>query len=452
MDWLMETSTTGNVADEEPVRTEPGMPLKLVAWRQKLSEKAKQDKKFRFYSLYNLVFHADTLRWAWTLVRRNKGAPGVDGVTFEQIERQEGGVDRLLGELEKDLKEKTYKAQFVRRVYIEKENGKLRPLGIPVIRDRVVQMAVKLVIEPIFEADFHDCSFGYRPGRSAQDAIRAIKEHLKDGKSEVYDADLSGYFDSIPHDKLIACLRMRIVDGSVLRLIRQWLRAPVVEPAEKGKGPKVTRNDKGTPQGGVISPLLANVYLHWFEVALLRKLERDKAVVGLVRYADDFVILAQDLSGALKAFVEERLEGWMGLRINREKTRCFDLKEEGQRLDFLGYSLRYDRDLYGRPRKYLNVFPSPKSLKRERAKLRDMTDRRQCLVPVQDLIGRLNRQLRGWANYYAYGYPRKSCRDINHYVRQRLAKHFERRSQRPYKLPEGQTHYQHLEKLGLIVL
>ena len=448
----METSTTGNAVDTASGKTEPGMPPKLVAWRQKLNEKAKQEKKFRFYSLYSLVFHADTLRWAWTLVRRNKGAPGVDGVTFERIEQQEGGVERFLGELEQELKAKTYKAQLVRRVYIEKENGKLRPLGIPVIRDRVVQMAVKLVIEPIFEADFHDCSYGYRPGRSAQDAIQTIQRHLKDGKSEVYDADLSGYSDSIPHDKLMACLRMRIVDGSVLRLIRQWLKAPVMEPAEKGKGPKVTRNDKGTPQGGVISPLLANIYLHWFEVVLLQELKRGKAVAGLVRYADDFVILASDLSGTLTAFVEEKLEGWMGLRINREKTRWFNLKEEGQRLDFLGYSLRYDRDLHGRPRKYLNVFPSPKSLKRERAKLQAMTDERQCFTPVPELIARINRHLKGWATYYAYGYPRKAFRDMNHYVRQRLSIHLNRRSQRPYKWPKGQTCYQHLENLGLITL
>jgi RNA-directed DNA polymerase len=428
------------------------MPLKLVAWRQKLSEKAKQEKKFRFYSLYSLVCHPDTLRWAWTLVRRNKGAPGVDGMTLEQTEQQEGGVERFLKELEEELKAKTYKAQPVRRVYIEKENGKLRPLGIPVIRDRVVQMAVHLVIEPIFEADFHDCSYGYRPGRSAQDAIRSIQKHVKDGKNEVYDADLSGYFDSIPHDKLMACLRMRIVDGSVLRLIRQWLRAPVVEPTQKGKGPRVTRNDKGTPQGGVISPLLANIYLHWFEVVLLQELKRGKAVAGLVRYADDFVILSGDLSETLIAFIEKKLEGWMGLRINREKTRCFNLKEEGQRLDFLGYSLRYDRDLRGRPWKYLNVFPSPKSLKRERAKVRAMTDKRQCFTPIPELIARVNRHLNGWANYYAYGYPRQAFRDMNSYVRQRMSIHLNRRSQRPYRWPKGQTCYQHLDNLGLIAL
>ena len=428
------------------------MPPKLVAWRQKLSEKAKQDKTFRFYSLYSLISHPDTLRWAWVLVRRNDGAPGVDGVTFEQIEQPEGGVARFLGELERELKEKTYKAQFVRRVYIEKENGKLRPLGIPVIKDRVVQMAVKLLIEPIFEEDFTDSSYGYRPGRSAQGAIQAIAGHLKEGKSEVYDADLSGYFDSIPHDKLMACVQRRVVDGSVLRLIRQWLKAPVLEPGEKGQGPRMTRNEKGTPQGGVISPLLANLYLHWFEVVLEREFKRGHLVAGMVRYADDFVILTRDLSETLEAFVEEKLEGWMGLRINREKTRSFDLKEEGQRLDFLGYSLRYDRDLHGQPRKYLNIFPSPKALKRARAKVKEMTGASQCFTPVPELIGRLNRYLRGWGSYYAYGYPRRAFRDMNHYVRGRLAKHLNRRSQRGYKLPEGQTYYRYLNELGLLTL
>lgn len=448
----METSTTEEAAGWVAVKTEPGMPEKLIAWRQKLNEKAKQDKNFRFYSLYSLICHPSTLRWAWTLVRRNHGAPGVDGVTFEMIEQQEGGVERFLGELEKELKEKTYKVQPVRRVHIEKENGKLRPLGIPVIKDRVAQMAVKLIIEPIFEADFNDCSYGYRPGRSAQDAIRSIQGHLKDGKSEVYDADLSGYFDSIPHDKLLACLRMRIVDGSVLRLIQQWLEAPVVEPGGKGKSQTVKRNDKGTPQGGVISPLLANLYLHWFEVVLLKELKRGHAEAGLVRYADDFVILTRSLTETLKVFIEDKLEGWMGLRINRDKTCCFNLREDGQRLDFLGYSLRYDRDRHGRSWKYLNVFPSPKALKRERVKLRTMTSRRQSFVPVPELIESINRQVRGWANYYAYGYPRQAFREINQFVRERMTRHLRRRSQRKYKLPEGLTYYQHLNELGLIIL
>jgi RNA-directed DNA polymerase len=448
----METSTTEEAADWAAVKTEPGMPEKLIAWRQKLSEKAKQDKNFRFYSLYSLICHPVTIGWAWKLVRRNHGAPGVDGVTFEMIEQQEGGVERFLGELEKELKEKTYKAQPVRRVYIEKENGNLRPLGIPVIKDRVAQMAVKLIIEPIIEADFNDCSYGYRPGRSAQDAIKTIQGHLKEGKSEVYDADLSGYFDSIPHDKLLACLRMRIVDGSVLRLIQQWLKAPVRESGGKDKNPTVKRSDKGTPQGGVISPLLANIYLHWFEVVLLKELKRGNVVAGVVRYADDFVVLARNLSETLKVFIEEKLEGWMGLRINRDKTRCYNLREEGQRLDFLGYSLRYDRDRHGRPWKYLNVFPSPKALKRERMKLRAMTSKRQSFVPIPELVGSINRQVRGWSNYYAYGYPRQAFRDINQFVRERMTRHLCRRSQRRYKLPKGQTYYQHLNELGLVIL
>ena len=245
---------------------------------------------------------------------------------------------------------------------------------------------------------------------------------------------------------------MRIVDGSVLRLIRQWLKAPVVEAAEKGKAPKVTRNDKGTPQGGVISPLLANLYLHWFEVVLLRELKRGRWAAGIVRYADDFVILASHLPETLKAFIEEKLEGWMGLRINREKTRCLNLREEGQRLDFLGYGLRYVRDLQGRPWKYLNVSPSPKAIKRERAKVKAMTDKRQCFTPIPELIEKLNRQIRGWANYYDYGYPRQAFRNINRYVGERLTLHLNRRSQRKYKLPAGLTYYQHLSNLGLITL
>ncbi len=449
----MESSKTGKEATQNHARKQVGMPPKLAAWRQTLSDKAKQEKDFKFYSLFDLVCHPDALRWAWTLVRRNNGAAGVDGVTFKEIEQSEGGVERFLQELGEKLKTKTYKAKPVRRVYIEKPNGKRRPLGIPTLEDRVVQMAVKLIIEPIFEADFTECSFGYRPGRSAQDAIKAIQGHLKGGKNEVYDADLSGYFDTIPHDKLMLCVRKRIVDGSVLKLIRQWLKAPVLEPSkEKGKTPTVKRNKQGTPQGGVISPLLANLYLHWFEIVFNRKVDRDGIQAERIRYADDFVILTSERVHGLIEFVEDKLENWMGLKVNREKTSQKNLRVAGTRLDFLGYSFRYDKDLKGRSWRYLNVFPSPKSLQRERAELCRRTDKRQCFKPVPQLIGELNRQLRGWANYYDYGYPRKAFRDINGYARERLCKHLRRRSQRAYKKPEGKSYYEHLNELGLITL
>jgi RNA-directed DNA polymerase len=448
----MDTSRTGKESDYIEVKTENGMPSKLVAWRQKLSDKAKQEAKFKFYSLFSLVCHPDTLRWAWTLVRRNNGAPGVDGISCKQIEQSEGGAERFLLELEEELKNKTYRAKPVRRVYIEKENGKMRPLGIPTVKDRVAQMAVKLIIEPIFEADFNDCSYGYRPKRSARDAIKKIEEYLKSGKNEVYDADLSGYFDSIPHDKLMACIRERIVDGSVLRLIRQWLKAPVLEPSEKGKPPKITKSDKGTPQGGVISPLLANLYLHWFEVVILRKINRERICAEIVRYADDFVVIANKITSELVESIESTLEGWMGLRINREKTSSKRLNETGARLDFLGYSFRYDKDRFGGEYRYLNTFPSKKSIKRERSELKRRTNKKQCFKPVPVLIEELNRHLKGWANYYSCGYPRKSMREINCYVRQRLVKHLRRRSQRSYKVPEGVSYYKHIEELGLIYL
>jgi RNA-directed DNA polymerase len=434
------------------INDEPGMPQKLITWRQKLNHKAKQEKQFRFYSLFDLVCHPDTLRWAWVLVRRNNGAAGIDGVTCRQVEQSRGGVERYLQELGEELKTKRYRVSPVKRVYIEKPDGGQRPLGIPVLKDRIVQTAVKLIIEPIFEADFNDCSYGYRPNRSAQDAVKAIEKHLKSGKKEVYDADLSGYFDSIPHDKLMACVKKRIVDGSVLYLIRQWLKAPVVDATRGNGGPTVKRSDKGTPQGGVISPLLANIYLHWFEVVLYRKINREGLNAEMVRYADDFVILTDQRNDELLRFIADSLEGWMKLKINREKTSCKNLCRAGERLDFLGYSFRYDKDLHGRAKRYLNIFPSPKALKRERAKLRRMTDKKQCFKPVPVLIAELNRHLKGWKNYYAHGYPRKAFRDMNRYVRERVIKHLKRRSQRAYKQPPDKTYYEHLKEMELIYL
>src|SRR5260370_2663372 len=371
----MKIPTTEQEVGEEGVR-EGVRAAGDKRLRKKLSRKGKEQNRLRLYSMYDKIIDKETLRAAYREVRANDGAPGVDGVTLVRI-ADVIGEERFVEELHNELKEGQYKASSVRREYIPKANGKLRPLGIPVIKNRVVQAAVVQIIEPIFEADFEDCSYGFRPGRNAHQALEQIAAALKAGKTEVYDADLEGYFDPIPHDKLMKCVRMRVVDGAGLGLIKQWLEAPVVEAIrEEGKRErkpryKVTRNIKRTPQGGAASPLLANIYLHWFDrVFHSEQGPAEWAKATLIRYADDFVILGRKITPRLESFVSEKIEQWLWLKINRDKTRIYEVKASENGLDFLVYNFSLALAPYGPKRRYCRVAPTKNSAHRETNHLR----------------------------------------------------------------------------------
>ena len=449
---LHESATTAQEGPElGPYgQNKKGLPEKVFILQQKLYLKAKKETQFRFYALYDRVYRLDVLHSAWRLVAANKGAPGVDGISCESVIKG-CGVEKFIETLHRELVERTYTPGGIRRVYIPKPNGKMRPLGIPNVRDRVVQQAVLLVIEPIFEADFMDSSYGFRPQRGAHQALARIKETLKGSRRQVYDADLSSYFDTIPHDKLMKCLEKRISDGQVLKLIRSWLKAPVVESDKNGGGKG--QKGVGTPQGGVISPILANLYLHWFE----RKFHGPGgpgtwAGARMVRYADDFVVMAKHVGNRITNWVEETIEGWMGLKINRDKTKIVRMEQDESTLNFLGYTFKCVPCQFSEKR-FPIQYPSLKAMEKERNTLRDLTSAKHGHKPAKELISILNCQMTSWSKYFNQGYYRKCMRDTTHFARECVVQHLRRRSQRPYAPPRGVSLYHHIHvNLGLVKL
>jgi RNA-directed DNA polymerase len=397
-------------------------PVNIRTLQRKLYRKAKAEPAFRFYVLYDKIYREDILRHAYAVARANAGAPGVDGMTFAAIEA--AGLEAWLAGLREDLVSKTYRPDPVRRVMIPKPGGGERPLGIPTIRDRVIQTAAKLVLEPIFEADFEDNAYGYRPSRGAVDAVKEVHRHICRGYTDVVDADLSKYFDSIPHCDLIKSVARRIVDRHVLRLIKLWLKAPIEERDGDGTrrigGGK--SNTRGTPQGGVASPLLSNIYMNRF-LKYWRLTGRGEAFrAHIVAYADDFVILSRGCAAEALAWTKAVMTR-LGLTLNEAKTSLKNARQE--RFDFLGYSFGPHR-YKANGKWYLSASPSKKSVQRFKTKVGNL------LVPGNndpwpEVRDTLNKSLLGWSNYFCYGTRRSAFRGVDRYVYERVRDFLARR-------------------------
>ncbi len=391
-------------------------PENVQKLRTALHAKAKGSPNCRFHALYDKVYRNDVLAFAYNCCRANKGAAGVDGQGFEDIEAY--GLERWLGGLTQELKSRTYRPAAVRRVYIPKPDGKQRPLGIPTVKDRVVQMAAVLVLEPIFEADLQPEQYAYRPQRNALDAVRQVHKLLNTGHEQVVDADLSGYFDSIPHTELMKSVARRIVDGAMLHLIKMWLDAAVEETDERGKTRRTTRNrdaGRGTPQGAPISPMLSNLYMRRFVLGWKALGHEKRLDAHLVNYADDFVICCRGSADQARAVMQEMISK-LKLTVNEQKTQVCKIPDET--FDFLGYTFGRCHSRSGRA--YIGTRPSKKRIARICAAISEMTSRRWLLLDAEERVGLLNRMLVGWANYFCLGPVSNAYRRVHQHVRYRL--------------------------------
>ena len=380
---------------------------------------AKKDKQRRFHALYDRIFRLDILWRAWKEVRENKGSAGIDGITFEMIEGY--GVEEYLLDIQEDLQNKKYRPKPVKRVYIPKPDGKQRPLGIPTIRDRIVQQACKIVIEPVFEANFLDSSYGFRPKRDAKQATEKVKKELYKNWY-VVDADIQGYFDNINHEILLGLLNRRISDRRVIKLCRQWLQAGVIENG------KYYPTKKGSPQGGVISPLLANIYLH----VLDSYWENHKELGVIVRYADDAVIVCRTRKDAESAFEHlKRIMTKLKLTLNPQKTKIVDMNKES--FDFLGFCYqKFGKTKSGRKLPYM--MPSKKTMKKVKDAIRVITCRKSAYEGLEQKVGKLNPLIRGWRNYFQHGNPTKRFKQLDEYVWMKLWRRvYYRRKQKKYR-------------------
>ena len=392
-------------------------PSSVQKLQQALHDKAKESPGFRFYALYDKVYRKDVLAFAYQCCKANGGAAGVDGQSFEDIE--EYGVERWLDELAEELRSRTYRPQPVRRVWIPKPDGKQRPLGVPTIRDRTVETAAVLVLGPIFEADLQPEQYAYREDRSALDAVRHVHKLINTGHGEIVDADLSGYFDSIPHAELLKSVARRIVDGAMLHLIKMWLEAPVEETDEHGKKHRSTRNrndGRGTPQGAPISPLLSNLYMRRFVLGWKQLGHEKRLRAYVVNYADDLVICcrgqAEEALAAMRGIMQK-----LKLTVNETKTRVCKLP--GEKFDFLGYTFgRCYSPQTGRA--YLGTVPSKKRVIRICEAISSETGRNKTLLDQETVVGKLNRMMTGWANYFCLGPVSKAYRAVEQHARKRL--------------------------------